>query len=130
MEIVECVPDYWRGYANDSNHHGVLRRCKKDQYARISNIFEGYIFDNRNSSLNEMLEISCNETIANIHYSSKHKNIDEPSDLYDEDISFHYTSDWYRDVVNEQAYTLETLVGQVGGFVGKKFCLPFFNNIF
>ena len=32
---------------------------------------------------------------------------------------FKYDQDYYTEIVNARAYSFETLLGQVGGFVGK-----------
>jgi hypothetical protein len=110
METVECIPAFWRRFISNSNSLGILPSCTQRQYREVKKIFKTSVFHNQHPI------IQCNETSAIIYHSSKMRPENKPDSW---DISFHYTTDWYRDVLNKQAYTLETLVGQVGGFEGK-----------
>ena len=49
------------------------------------------------------------------------KQKDSTLEKYKSDLKlvFKYEQDEYKEITNKRAYTVETLLGQVGGFVGK-----------
>ena len=58
------------------------------------------------------------------HDNSKHVPILNKNEniLYGA-ISFYYTSEWYKEIIDKQKFTFETLFAQIGGFVGKFYIL-------
>ena len=118
MNHVGCVPSYWKRFVPNLTLSYTLPDCTREQH---SNIYEYLEF--RGLKKYNIYLYPCKE----VHFNIQHKNskwvpiLNDPFDpierLYGA-FSFHYTIEWYKEIVDKQKFTFETLFAQVGGFVG------------
>ena len=114
METVGCIPSYWKKFG--SNLTVSLPACNREQNNIIYKILQ-----NRGRNKNNSYLHPCNQMEFNVrHDNSKHVPILNKNEniLYGA-LSFYYTSEWYKEIIDKQKFTFETLFAQIGGFVGK-----------
>ena len=115
MTSEECVPSYWKNLTSNWTQSYSMPLCQREQYGSIYNSLE-----NRGSKKNNLYLHPCSE----MHFNAIHKNTIHVPLLNKWEygllgaISFHYTTDLYKEIVDQQKFTFETLFGQIGGFVG------------
>ena len=113
MKSVRCIPAFWMQFVSNSIIDKMLPPCNQDQYFKISQL-EGL-------SLNFLphagyLE-SCTRMTTPVEYAA---NMGKTRNSSVVNLRFVYSSQWYKEIINNKAYTSGTLCGQVGGFVGKE----------
>ena len=114
IESVGCIPEYWRIFYTNLSEQKHIKSCNPKQYESK--------FGSR-SYLRETLKIftsryktPCTEVRKSV--SSNTFTTGDP----DEDfvgIRFAYRDSKYMEIMNVKDYTGETLLSQVGGFIGK-----------
>ena len=111
MKKFKCAPEYYRRLASPFNMIEGFEKCTVSQYIDVSkmyrNIIDGF------SKSNSLYMHPCQRMKILV---TKTKN-----DLVNSDegeIYIKYEQDTYREIVNTKASSFETLVGQVGGYVG------------
>ena len=111
-----CIPTYWEKFKDKLNFPGSLSRCNnRRQYSKFRKA--SLKITNSFSSMKESYIEPCSQMKIAVATKSlkKEKVYEGEIRLY-----FLYLDDSYKEVVNLKAYTAETLLGQVGGYVGKK----------
>ena len=116
MTNVGCVPSYWKRFVSNSTLSYTLPDCTREQHSIIYEYLE-----NRGWNKYNIYLYPCNE----VHFNVQHKNSKWVPILKDPEVkilfgafSFHYTTEWCKNIVGKQKFTFETLFAQVGGFVG------------
>ena len=114
MRNVGCIPTYWEQFfaANKSLDQD-LERCRShEEYQKVTKMRD-YIYWNLNSEGSLYLQ-PCTEMKVSTFTAEFH---DVPSsDILK--LIFSHNVNSYKEVANTKAYTIEMLLGQVGGFVG------------
>ena len=112
MRKVGCIPAYWQIFAG--NLPQKLPKCKKDQYQQI---FKKYLSKWEFSNpLGSMYTQPCQTmTLSAIH---REGNIEMAKSVFE--VVFRYDQKYYKAIINKRAYTSGSLLGQVGGYVGKR----------
>ena len=110
MSKVGCIPTYWEKLANESSLGNTLPNCNSTkQYSDISGLRKSMMYTN---TMNKMYVQPCIEMRIQVD-TVKVKPLEPIFAL-----QFHYTQEKYTQITNKKAYTGETLLGQIGGFVG------------
>ena len=115
MQQVGCVPVYWVHFIHGSFFGGPnSSNCTQAQYRHFMNIF------NAASSFKQLSRSyinPCTEMEREVLVQRKDMN-DETQSKVEIVLKFEYSSQRYLEVQNREAYDGETLLGQVGGFIG------------
>ena len=112
MKTSHCIPVYWSQFASALKLKKIFKVCTVDQYHRVAEKYTNII--NGFSTPNSLYLHPCrNMKIYATKTASTGINPQE-GEFY-----FKYDQDYYTEIVNARAYSFETLLGQVGGFVGK-----------
>ena len=115
MTRSKCVPVYWRRVASLWKIGQSLPTCSGNQYGQVHDLYTRSTLNQKHGFYRppcETMKISAIKWENEATYVS-----DNVGDI----VSFAviYFQDAYKEIVNHRGYTLETLMGQVGGFVGK-----------
>ena len=119
MYKVGCIPDYWKTFVSSSSSTRALsQKCNFTQYAEIKRILDTPM---EKQSENIYL-YPCVHMNVKIEQLSKEIGSDKFGNKLGANfgIKFHYRTKYelYKEITNHRSFTLETLFGQVGGFVG------------
>ena len=119
MRKIGCVPAYWKRFStNLSEPNGLASvNCSQLQYQKFYRVLKSDSFSTNSPYLYPCTQIS--QTIFHLEEKSQGLSDQEKNNLERGSISFHYSSDWYKEILNKRAFTLETFFGQIGGFIGK-----------
>ena len=121
MRKIGCVPAYWKRFVTNSSELNAMAsvNCTQLQYQKFYRVLKLDSFSSNLPYLYPCAQIS--QTIFHLEEKSQvHMLSDqENNNLEKGSISFHYSSDWYKEILNKRAFTLETFFGQIGGFIGK-----------
>ena len=111
MRKVGCIPAYWQIFAGDLSQK--LPKCIKNQYEKIfMKYLSKWTFSN---PLESMYTQPClTMTLSAIH---REGNIEKVKSVFE--FVFRYDQKYYKAIINKRAYTSGSLLGQVGGYVGK-----------
>ena len=123
----KCIPKFWEQTANQ---HGLTQSLPS---CNISNKDYTGIAEKTNQILQDIRNLnfeygSCTEMKIKIVSDEIDQHCISPEWFFDENltIELYYTDDFYTDIVYKytevvytQAYTIETLFGSVGGYVGR-----------
>ena len=114
MRNVGCVPTYWEEFfAADKSLHQDLERCRShEEYQKVTKMRD-YVYWNFNSEGSLYLQ-PCIEMKVSTITTEFHEGF--ASDILR--LIFSHNVNSYTEVANTKAYTIEMLLGQVGGFVG------------
>ena len=117
MKAVGCVPAYWKRFVSNESLNEIPQDCSQEQYLKIDVEYSPISSFNNASKLyvNPCAQMATTVTTA-IH-QVLYKNTTK---RYYLELKFLYSTEYYKQIVNNKAYTGETLLGQVGGFVGKQ----------
>ena len=111
MKTSNCIPAYWSQLAPALPLKNIFKICTAYQYRRVTEKYTNII--NGFSTPNSLYLHPCRNMKI---YATKTASIGinpQEGEFY-----FKYDQDYYTEIVNARAYSFETLVGQVGGFVG------------
>ena len=113
IKNVGCIPAYWARFASNVISLPNQTGCTQQQYHKLQEIKEErFPFQEAVGNYSE----PCTEMKIEVNYAAEQ---DEKHDQYSQTyIKFYYRSVRYKEILNTKAYTIETLCGQVGGFVG------------
>lgn len=111
MKMSKCVPAYWNSFASSFVLNRELERCAANQYLNVQEKFT-YIVNGFHTP-NSFYIHPCEN--MNVLVTKMEKNMVNPDEG---EFYFKYDQDSYKEIVNIKAYSFETLVGQVGGYVG------------
>ena len=132
MKKVGCIPAYWQTFAGDITPE--MPKCKQSQYRTIYNnyliawynikLYETqYIQPCSTMSmsviLRDKLSVFDRRALMTKGLNSSKENATIQKYKSNLKLVFKYGQDEYKEIINKRAYTVETLLGQVGGFVGK-----------
>ena len=108
MADAKCVPTFWEPLFNNTTWTTNFPKCKNSkQYRKI------YLrFLSRLSKIGKDYVQPC--TKMKVSVANRDRN-SQPGQLK---LYFLYNQDVYKEIVNTRAFTVETLLGQIGGFVG------------
>ena len=108
-----CIPTFWERFAESIGFNQTIGMCKSaSDYIKIT---EHRFAAMESFAMNDgIYKQSCTEMMPSI------TTRDETSEVaYGQlRVEIQYHQDKYREIKNTRAYTSETLLGQVGGFVG------------
>ena len=115
IQKVGCVPDYWKTFiSNTSLSTSLSPKCNYTQYKMLSQIL------NTPMEKNELYLYPCLHMKTRIEQPSKETiRLDgglSPSFVLI--LNYRTQYELYKEITNHREFTLETLFGQVGGFVG------------
>ena len=122
-----CIPSYWENFAENVGLDQTTRICKSRHDYNTTN--------HQRSNALQMLDSPyttyrqpCTDMVALItakDETGNEKDCPFFHSLYRKDntsgvlhLQFNYQQNLYREIINTQAYTGESLLGQIGGFVG------------
>ena len=113
MKSVGCIPTFWRQHAVRMGLNQTYPICTNTMdygkvQTQISNIYDNI------SILDITHKFHCTMMMASVTIRDE-TDLVVPG-LLEINLNYHGTS--YREIINTEAYTSETLLGQVGGFVG------------
>ena len=115
MRNVGCIPTYWEEFfAADKSLNQDLERCRSHEEYQKLNKMRDYIYWNFNSEGSLYLQ-PCTEMKVSTFTIEFHDGFS--SDVLK--LIFSHNVNSYKEVANTKAYTIEMLLGQVGGFVGR-----------
>ena len=128
MINVGCIPTFWMSFGQRIGLNQTVRRCNgKNDYENIRDRLEdakkGFL-ENESTYENPctlmIISIRARDGTKMSRQGSTHllSNLLGSTKLKVLNLQFRYYQDLYREIINYQAYTGETLLGQVGGFVG------------
>ena len=132
MKKVGCIPAYWQTFAGDITQE--LPKCKQSQYRTIYNSYLIGWYNSKSfetpytqscstmtlsAALRDKLPIIDRRVAMEKAFKSSKENARIQKYKSDLKFIFKYGQDEYKEIINKRAYTIETLLGQVGGFVGK-----------
>ena len=108
MTDAKCVPTFWEPFVDDTTLKTNLPKCKNStQYRKIYRQFL-----DRLSKIGDDYIQPCTQMKVSVATRNRDS---EPGQLK---LYFRYNQDVYKEIVNARAFTIETLLGQIGGFVG------------
>ena len=111
MSEAGCIPTFWEKFVDDIKLTLPLPKCKTlNQYRHFSYQFLTLL--NKMDTIESLYTQPCTQmtisvTIRDVEPEQGHLTLYV---LYNQDV--------YKEIVNSKAYTTETLLGQIGGFVG------------
>ena len=111
MSEAKCIPTYWEKFVDVIKLTQPLPKCKTlNQYRHFSYQFLTLL--NKMDTIESLYTQPCTQmtisvTIRDVEPEQGHLTLYV---LYNQDV--------YKEIVNSKAYTTETLLGQIGGFVG------------
>ena len=120
MEKIGCIPSFWEQLAKNKSFNNTIEKCKRHkQYRALWELYnkvhnKALSKDSGIDSTNRLYLEPCTE--MKVSTIARKYDIPYPDVLQ---LNFVYLENTYKDISNQRAYTFETLVGQVGGFVGK-----------
>ena len=128
MINVGCIPTFWMSFGQRIGLNQTVRRCNgKNDYENIRDRLEdakkGFL-ENESTYENPctlmIISIRARDGTKMSRQGSTHllSNLLGSTKVKVLNLQFRYYQDLYREIINYQAYTGETLLGQVGGFVG------------
>ena len=112
MKMSNCIPAYWSELAPALQLKKIFKICTLNKYLRITEKYTNMI--NGFSTPNSLYLHPCRNMKI---YATKTATVG--SNPQEGEFYFKYDQDYYTEIVNARAYSFETLLGQVGGFVGK-----------
>ena len=113
IKNVGCIPTYWRQFAERMGLNQTNPICKTAiDYGKVETQL-GNIQANI-TTLDSTHNLHCTTMIASV-IARDEPHFAVPGIL---ELSFLYHGATYRETKNTRAYTAETLLGQIGGFVG------------
>ena len=111
MRKVGCIPAYWQIFVDDLQQK--LPKCKQNQYGTIHT--EYFKFPALNA-VESMYTQPCSIMTLSATLSAGETGKVES----DFQFAFRYDQKYYKAIINTRAYTSGTLLGQIGGYVGKQ----------
>ena len=114
IKKVGCIPTVWEQFARGIGLQQTFPKCKNttDYFKAWDQLWGSLASFNTNDANNKS---PCTTMMTSITTSGDANFIAEGTLRLK--LEYHY--DLYREILNDRAYTSETLLGQVGGFVGK-----------
>ena len=115
MKTVGCFPAYWVTFASNSTSKKKIPNCTPNQYH--------YIFRELHATRNFFKNISqlqtnpCTE-MERVVITKSTTTAKKYLDYFFISLRFKYDSERYMEILNNQAFDDETLLSQVGGFIG------------
>lgn len=111
-----CVPTFWEQFNDKFELNGTLVECQsQEEFKRFADEYRKAV--KTLDSSGSLYVQPCTQMMI----SSTNKEIKRPCYLGMTGIltlRFYYDQGLYREIINTQGYTIETLLGQVGGYVG------------
>ena len=125
VKEIGCIPSYWKVFSTDLNlGKELLPVCNRNQNYELLDLLYTPMEEN-------WLNLSpCIQIKSRIDFERRVHGIN----LYNKDndllLSFKYHTEhaWYKKITNKREFSLETLFGQIGGFVGMIICAYFYKT--
>ena len=124
---VGCIPIYWENFAANLGLNHTTRICNSTNDYNTTNHQMSNALQNLDSPYTTNRQ-PCTDMVALVtakDETGNEKDCPFFHSLYRKDntsgvlhLQFNYQQNLYREIINTQAYTGESLLGQVGGFVG------------
>ena len=108
-----CLPSYWKYFFSSLNGDtGVLLECSRLQYQKLRRILSTPM-DKNGLGLSPCVQIKSRIDLERERIASVVTNTVML-------LQFKYDTEhgWYKKIVNKREFSVETLFGQIGGFVG------------
>lgn len=126
MDVVGCVPVFWKRFVSNSSFRHALSDCNKEQYGKIYTDYSPTRnFENAaRYYINPCTQMTTSVTTTNgLYFTSDivpdvlnlDGEIEKPNLVA---IKLRYTTEDYKEILNNEAYSIETLCSQVGGYIG------------
>ena len=123
IESVGCIPTFWGKFAGSMGLDLTNPKCKTAMdYGKVQTQIQ-HILSNA-SSLDITHKLHCTTMMATVSIRDKKGGPHDGRDSWN--LEFWYPGISYREIINTKAYTSESLLGQVGGFVGMIYRFGFF----
>ena len=115
IKKVGCIPTFWEQFAGRVGIQHTLPKCKNttDYFKLLDQLWGSFTSFKTNDANNKS---PCTTMMTSITTTSGNANFIAEGTLR---LKLEYHHNLYREILNKRAYTSETLLGQVGGFVGK-----------
>ena len=116
LKNVGCMPTFWERFNNTMDSNGTLLSCKNQQdFRRFADEYQKIV--KSVDSINSFYVQPCTQMMIPM----AKREIVRPCYFTPETqiLRLNYNHDLYREILNTKEYTIETLLGQVGGFVGR-----------
>ena len=111
-----CIPTYWEQFAGSIELNKTTSMCKsRNDYKKIANQIWKAL--DRLAKMDSIYNQPCTEMIVSVT-TKENEYLSKPGRL---ELRFVYPHYLYREITHTRAYTSETLLGQIGGFVGMKY---------
>ena len=110
---VGCIPTYLERFANERElHHTTLMCTNTTDYQKVRHEFRKAVESSEKQNSN--YKQPCKKMITSM--AVRDERLQNNMEILQLTISYHQSL--YRQIKNTEAYSSETLLGQVGGFVG------------
>ena len=114
ITIVGCIPTYMETFANKREFHHTKRMCKNTtDYHELE--LQLWDFAKSLEMNNSTYKRPCSQMITSV--AIRDDTFQNNTGMIK--IKFAYHQSLYRVIANTKAYSFETLLGQVGGFIGR-----------
>ena len=113
MTSVGCIPSYWKTFVDENVVH--LPDCHtKSQFKQLANMLPA-MYENTNlQNGTKLYDQPCTETkVSTTIFKRNIRTLD-----YRLWLAFYYDADEFKEILNSQAFTVNDLWSQIGGFVG------------
>ena len=119
IKSFDCVPTYWNTFLVNSSTTSKLRPCTYNEYRNVTKYINGLkTFPSHYEVVSQNIIKSCKEVKRKVSVETKDiiwKTTTESSYL---NLIFKYDEDYYMLVTNTKGFDGESLLSQVGGFIG------------
>ena len=116
---VDCVPSYWKTFYNESSYEKMNFNCTEDQLKQLKQHHEDpYLFANTSRQYANPCAVMQSQVEIDRKWLYNSHSSDINWDKMLLSLKIKYTSSRYLEILNKKAYDEETLLGQVGGYIG------------
>ena len=115
-----CTPAYWDTFEINSLTSSKLRACKYEEYRNLSQYINGLeSFPRHYRNMSRHIIKSCTEMKRKVSVETKDIIWNKARKNSYLSLMFRYDEDYYMEVMNTKDFDGESLLSQVGGFIGK-----------
>ena len=113
MDIVGCIPAFWKRFISNLYQNQSLPTCNREQYQRIDTEYSPV---NNFEQAASLYMQPCKQMTTIV--SATEKTIPNNKSQFELVLNFNHATEEYKETVNNEAVNVETLCSQIGGFVG------------
>ena len=120
MASFGCTPAYWDTFRINSATSSKLRACRYEEYRNLSQYINGLeSFPRHYRNMSRHIIKSCTEMKRKVSVETKDIIWNKARKNSYLSLMFRYDEDHYMEVKNTKDFEGESLLSQVGGFIGK-----------